>query len=165
MESARILPPKIPSPSQSAASRGEPLPPPPPPPPVKEENSKAQEIAEEGKNGSASQQMLERGRTLKVADVSEATHESVSVKEPVSPGSAPLADEEVQQKPVVGEAGNGALSFTSLDSQVIVFFLTEQLRGDALVSYFPWIGKCSHLDIVLLCFQEKKRRRKKHDCL
>ncbi|KAK6778764.1 hypothetical protein RDI58_025482 [Solanum bulbocastanum] len=105
MESARILPPKIPSPSQSAASKGELLPPPPPPPPLKEENSKAQEIAEEGKNGSAPQQMLERGRTLKVADVSEATHESVSVKEPVSPGSAPLADEEVQQKPVVGEAG------------------------------------------------------------
>ncbi|XP_016543560.2 E3 ubiquitin ligase PQT3-like isoform X1 [Capsicum annuum] len=104
MESARVLPPKIPSPAQSAASKGELLPPPPPPPPQKEENSKALENAEEGKNESAPQQMLERGRTLKVADVSEATHES-DVKEPASQGSAPLAEEEVQQKPVVGEAG------------------------------------------------------------
>lgn len=104
MESARILPPKVPSPSQSAASKGELLPPP-PPPPLKEENFKAQEIVEGSKNGSAPQQMLERGRTLKVADVSEATHESVSVKEPASQGNDPLADEEVQQKPLVGEAG------------------------------------------------------------
>ncbi|CAN4118793.1 unnamed protein product [Withania somnifera] len=102
MESARVLPPKVPSPSQSAASKGELLPPLPPP---KEENSKTQEVAEEGKNGSVPPQMLERGRTLKVADVSEATHESAGVKEPASRGSAPLADEEVQQKPVVGEAG------------------------------------------------------------
>ncbi|XP_016435210.1 E3 ubiquitin ligase PARAQUAT TOLERANCE 3 isoform X2 [Nicotiana tabacum] len=102
MESARNLPPKIPSPSQSAASRGELLP---PPPPHKEEtSSKVQEIAEEGKNGSAPQQMVERGRISKVADVSEATHESVSVKEPASQGSAPLADEEVQQKHVAAEA-------------------------------------------------------------
>lgn len=113
MESARVLPPKIPSPSQSAASKGELLPPPPPPPPLKEENSKAQEIVEESKNGSAPPQMLERVRTLKVADVSEATHDSVSVKEPASQGNDPLADEEVQQKPVVGEAGNGALLFPS----------------------------------------------------
>ncbi|CAN4109478.1 unnamed protein product [Withania somnifera] len=103
MESARIVPPKMPSPSQSAASKGELLPPPPPLPP-KEENSKALEIAEEGKNGSAPQKTLERG-TVKVADVSEATHESASAKEPASQGSAPFADEEVQQKPVVGEAG------------------------------------------------------------
>lgn len=114
MESARNLPPKIPSPSQSAASRGELLP---PPPPHKEEtSSKVQEIAEEGKNGSAPQQMVERGRISKVADVSEATHESVSVKEPASQGSAPLADEEVQQKHVAAEAGNDALLFTFLAS-------------------------------------------------
>lgn len=112
MESARNLPPKIPSPSQSAASRGELL----PPPSHKEETSKVQETAEEGKNGSAPQQMVERGRTSKVADISEATHESVSVKEPASQGSAPLADEEVQQKHVAAEAGNDALLFTFLAS-------------------------------------------------
>ncbi|XP_060177067.1 E3 ubiquitin ligase PQT3-like isoform X2 [Lycium barbarum] len=103
MESARNPPPKIPSPAQSAASKGELLPP--PPPPDTEENSKPQESAGEVKDGSAPQQMLDRGRTSKVADVSEATRESLSVKEHASQGSAPLVDEEVQQKAVVGEAG------------------------------------------------------------
>lgn len=162
MESARVLPPKIPSPAQSAASKGELLPPPPPPPPQKEENSKALENAEEGKNESAPQQMLERGRTLKVADVSEATHES-DVKEPASQGSAPLAEEEVQQKPVVGEAGSALrLSFWLLN---LLVFSYEHPRGNTLVSYITWIGKCSHLDFLLLCFQERKRRRRKLDCL
>ncbi|KAF2313109.1 hypothetical protein GH714_009300 [Hevea brasiliensis] len=51
------------------------------------------------------QQFPEKPRTAKAADVSEATLESMSVKELASQGSAPLAEEEVQQKLVPGEAG------------------------------------------------------------
>ncbi|KAI5654324.1 hypothetical protein M9H77_31511 [Catharanthus roseus] len=40
----------------------------------------------------------------KGVDFSAAAHESSSVKEPASQGSAPVVDEEVQQKPVTGEA-------------------------------------------------------------
>ncbi|KAL2525180.1 DWNN domain [Abeliophyllum distichum] len=54
---------------------------------------------------SKGEQKVEKGGTPKVADVSEVIHESVSVKEPASQGSAPLVDEEVQQKPVSGDAG------------------------------------------------------------
>ncbi|GAB2270760.1 hypothetical protein Dimus_005629, partial [Dionaea muscipula] len=41
---------------------------------------------------------IEKGKTLKIPDISEATHESASVKEPASQGSALLAEEEVQQR-------------------------------------------------------------------
>ncbi|KAG5248863.1 E3 ubiquitin ligase [Salix suchowensis] len=101
MESARCPPPKIPSPTQSAASMGEHK-----PSPVNEEFPILnKEIAEEEKPLNASQLDPDKVRTAKAADVSEATHESVSVKEPASQGSAPLAEEEVQQKLAPGEAG------------------------------------------------------------
>ncbi|XP_034932550.1 E3 ubiquitin ligase PARAQUAT TOLERANCE 3 isoform X1 [Populus alba] len=101
MESARCPPPKIPSPTQSAASKGEHK-----PSPVNEESPILnKEIAEEEKPLIASQQVPEKVRTAKAVDVSEATHESISVKEPASQGSAPLAEEEVQQKLAPGEAG------------------------------------------------------------
>ena len=77
-----------------------------PPPAQKEETSKVHEVVEEVKAVVAPQQTMEKVRLSKVADASEATHESVSVKEPASQGSAPLPDEEVQQKPVSSEAGN-----------------------------------------------------------
>lgn len=93
--------PKAPSPTHSAASKGEQL------PPQKEETSKVHEVIEESKAVSAPPQTMEKVRLPKGADASEATHESISVKEPASQRSAPpLADEEVQQKAVSGEAGN-----------------------------------------------------------
>ncbi|XP_019150253.1 PREDICTED: zinc finger CCCH domain-containing protein 18-like [Ipomoea nil] len=103
MESARNPQPKVPSPSQSAASKGEKM----PPQPLlqKEETSRVQEVIEEVKVEIAPPQPLEKGRSSKVVDISEATHESISVKEPASQGSAPLVDEEVQQKPAVSDAG------------------------------------------------------------
>ncbi|CAI9772480.1 unnamed protein product [Fraxinus pennsylvanica] len=92
------------SPTQSASSKGEqvatrPL------PPQKEEISKIVEIAEEDKALVAPDQKVEKVRTSKVADVSEVIHEVLSFKEPASQVSAPLADEEVQQKPLSGDAG------------------------------------------------------------
>ncbi|KAL6985978.1 RING-type E3 ubiquitin transferase [Sarracenia purpurea var. burkii] len=91
---------KVPSPSLSAASKGEQV-----PPPQNEEIPKVKQTADQGKVASSPQRTMEKGRMGKVPDASEATHDSMSVKEPASQGSAPLADEEVQQRPVSGEAG------------------------------------------------------------
>ncbi|XP_031252792.1 E3 ubiquitin ligase PQT3-like [Pistacia vera] len=100
MESAR-LPPKVPSPTMSAASKGEQK-----PLPIEEETPVMKETADEGKAVIAPQQVLEKPRAVaKAPDVSEATLESMSVKEPASQGSAPLVEEEVQQKMASGEAG------------------------------------------------------------
>ncbi|KAL8064565.1 hypothetical protein ABFX02_01G098600 [Erythranthe guttata] len=92
---------KVPSPTQSAASKGQQVH---APQPQVEETSKIEETAEEIKSANLP---LNQGteRTTKVPDVSEATHDSRNVKEAVSQGSAPLADEEVHQKPISGEAG------------------------------------------------------------
>ncbi|KAL0324549.1 UNVERIFIED_CONTAM: E3 ubiquitin ligase PQT3-like [Sesamum calycinum] len=92
---------KVASPTQSAASKGQQVP---APPPQREETSKIVETVEENKSATVPMKQ-EKGRIPKVADVSEATHDSRTVKEAVSQGSAPLADEEVQQKPLSGEAG------------------------------------------------------------
>ncbi|XP_065857817.1 E3 ubiquitin ligase PARAQUAT TOLERANCE 3-like [Euphorbia lathyris] len=101
MESARNPQPKVPSPTQSAASKEEPK----PSPAVEETpNPNFKEVHEE-KPVVVLQQVPEKPRTSKVADVSEATFESASVKEPASQGSALLAEEEVQQKLAPGEAG------------------------------------------------------------
>ncbi|CAH9114151.1 unnamed protein product [Cuscuta europaea] len=102
MESARTPYPRIPSPSQSVASRGDKMLL--APPLQKEETSKAQEAIKEAKVETVLK-VLERGKTSKVVDVSEATHESISAKEPASQGSAPLVDEEVQQKQAALDAG------------------------------------------------------------
>ncbi|KAK6947556.1 DWNN domain [Dillenia turbinata] len=100
MESARCPPPKIPSPTLSAASKGEQM-----PPPRNEETQNVKEGADEVKVANVVQQTLEKGKAAKVPDVSEATHESMSVKEPASQGSALQAEEEVQQRLAAGEAG------------------------------------------------------------
>ncbi|XP_059440781.1 E3 ubiquitin ligase PQT3-like isoform X2 [Corylus avellana] len=101
MESARCPQPKIPSPTLSAASKGEHK-----PSPVNEQTLKIHETAVEVKAAVAPQQTADRARTAKAADMSEATHESASVREPAaSQGSAPLAEEEVQQRLATGEAG------------------------------------------------------------
>lgn len=91
MESARLQP-KVPSPTMSATSKGEqkPLP--------IEEEILMQETTDEGKDVIAPQQVMEKLRAVaKAPDVSEAT--------PASQGSAPLVEEEVQQKIASGEAG------------------------------------------------------------
>ncbi|XP_011081312.1 E3 ubiquitin ligase PARAQUAT TOLERANCE 3 [Sesamum indicum] len=92
---------KVASPTQSAASKGQQVP---APPPQREETSKIVETVEENKSAPVPMKQ-EKGRIPKVADVSEATHDSRTVKEAASQGSVPLADEEVQQKPLSGEAG------------------------------------------------------------
>ncbi|KHG16567.1 Uncharacterized protein F383_00045 [Gossypium arboreum] len=99
MESARCPQPKIPSPTTSAASKEEQK-----PVYVKEESSDVKDKANEIKVDILPQQVLEKVKTAKLADASDATLESMSVKEPASHGSAPLVDEEVQQKLASGEA-------------------------------------------------------------
>ncbi|XP_022153991.1 E3 ubiquitin ligase PQT3-like isoform X2 [Momordica charantia] len=97
MESARIAQPKVPSPTLSAASKGEKniL-------SINEDTMKTKEI-EEGKAISSGPQTLEKVKATKAVE-SEATHESMSVKEQASQGSALLVDEEVQQKMAASEA-------------------------------------------------------------
>jgi len=117
MESARCPQPKIPSPSQSAASKGEHMP---PPRLEKTPNLKESSNLEETPNfkerangevpsGAPQQQVRaqtsDKGKITKVPDVSEATHESASVKEPASQSSALPIEEEVQQRVAAGEAG------------------------------------------------------------
>lgn len=99
---------KVPSPTQSAASKGKREP---TPPPQREEISKVAETpkvietVEENKSSNLAPVEQEKGKALRLPDVSEATHDSKTMKEAVSQGSAQLVDEEVQQKPVSGEAG------------------------------------------------------------
>ncbi|XP_027335778.1 E3 ubiquitin ligase PQT3-like isoform X2 [Abrus precatorius] len=100
MESARCPQSKIPSPTSSAASKGELK-----ISPVNEGTTNIQETADNRKAVSAPQQTSEPVRNPRAADVSEATHESISVKEPISQGSGQLVEEEVQQKVVPAEAG------------------------------------------------------------
>ncbi|QHO33394.1 hypothetical protein S83_027731 [Arachis hypogaea] len=101
MESARCPQLKLPSPTSSAASKGEPkvsL--------VCEGMTNVLETVDDKKTVSAPAP-LQTSEQVKprVPDVSEATHESTSVKEPASQGSAQLVEEEVQQKMVPAEAG------------------------------------------------------------
>lgn len=92
---------KVPSPTQSAASKGQQVP---APPPQRQEVPTIVETVEENKPAIVPLKS-EKGIALKVPDASEATHDSRTVKEAASQGSAPLPDEEVQQKPISGEAG------------------------------------------------------------
>ncbi|XP_019446075.1 PREDICTED: uncharacterized protein LOC109349647 isoform X1 [Lupinus angustifolius] len=100
MESARCPQPKIPSPTSSAASKGglKIL-------PVSEEKINIQETAVDRNTVSAPQQTSEQVRIIRAADVSEATHESMTVKVQASQGSARPVEEEVQQSSVPTEAG------------------------------------------------------------
>ncbi|GFP84404.1 protein mpe1 [Phtheirospermum japonicum] len=88
---------KVPSPTQSAASKGQHVP---APPPQRNETPQIADTVEEYRFSNLPL-IQEKGRTIEVPDVSEAT----TVKEVASRGTAPLADEEVQQKPISGEAG------------------------------------------------------------
>lgn len=103
MESARCAPPqpKIPSPSRSAASKGE------QPPPLNGETAKMQPGPTEHDVIPVAQQTASgKAKVTKAPDVSEATYESRSMMEPASQGSARPVDDEVQQKQVPVEAGN-----------------------------------------------------------
>lgn len=105
MESARCPQPRIPSPTQSAASKGEQM-----LPPRTEGISNLKESVDGIKPSNNSQLQVqphvsEKGKITKVPDVSEATHESASVKEPASQGSALPVEEEVIQRVAAGEAG------------------------------------------------------------
>lgn len=106
MESARCPQPKAPSPSQSAASKGEQMPPP--------RSEGAPNLKESAMNGErppeapqqqAQPQISDKGKTTKIPDVSEATHESASAREPASHSSALPIEDEVQQKVAAAEAG------------------------------------------------------------
>ncbi|KAL9326728.1 hypothetical protein ACSQ67_007373 [Phaseolus vulgaris] len=100
MESARCPQPKIPSPTSSAASKGELK-----VSPINEKATNILETVDDKKAVSAPLQTSEQVRNLRVADVSEATHESISVKEPASQGSTQQVEEEVQQKLIPTDAG------------------------------------------------------------
>lgn len=94
---SKIPHPKFPSPTSSAASKGEQV-----PPPQSEETSK---VHVSGEVATAPQNTLENGRTRKFASSSGVMHDSISLKEPASQGSIPVAKDVLQQKPVSGEAG------------------------------------------------------------
>lgn len=117
MESARCPQPKIPSPTSSAVSKGEQK-----MSPSDEGKTKVQEVAEDRKALSVPQKMSEEVKATRAADVSEATHESVTVKEPASQGSAQLVEEEVQQKLVPIEAGN---AISQLGANWFLYLLLE----------------------------------------
>ncbi|CAL1401571.1 unnamed protein product [Linum trigynum] len=105
MESARCPQPKFPSPTQSAGSKEEPRLPPPSSEPTTTHNIKLTTVEEKPVPGPVPPLAVEKPRTSKVVDASEATHESMSVKEAAaSQGSAPLMEEEVQQKLAPGDA-------------------------------------------------------------
>ncbi|XP_042062018.1 E3 ubiquitin ligase PQT3-like isoform X1 [Salvia splendens] len=90
----------VPSPTQSAASKGQQVL---APPFQSQEVPIIVETVEENKPAILPSKS-ENGIALKVPDASEATHDLRTVKETASQGSAPLADEEVQ-RPMSGEAG------------------------------------------------------------
>ncbi|KAL5712602.1 RING-type E3 ubiquitin transferase [Ranunculus cassubicifolius] len=88
------------APAFSASSKGEQL-----PPTQKDETSNIRETANEANDTGAQSLPLGIGMTTKAVDASEATFESMTVKEPPSQVGAFLAEEEVQQKSSVSEPG------------------------------------------------------------
>lgn len=117
MESARVAQPKVPSPTLSAASKGERN-----VQSVIEETTKTKEVEEEKVVTSGPQTLVEKVKATKVVDESEATHESISVKEQASQGSALIVDEEVQQKMAASEAGNVARNNASVKNMLFAMF-------------------------------------------
>jgi len=138
MESSRCPQPKIPSPTSSATSKGEPK-----VSQVNEGMTNIQEIAAERKDVSTAQQVSEQVMIPRAAVVSEVTHESMSVKEPASQGSAKLVEEEVQQKLVPTDGGNVECVYNC------AFFVDFLLRA---LSFY-------------LTLQERRRKRRKSVCL
>ena len=142
MESARFPQPRIPSPTQSAASKGEQM-----LPPRTEGTSNLKGSVQDIKPSDASQPQVQSQTSEKVKinivpDVSEATHESASVKEPAPQGSALPVEEEVQQRMVPGEAGTSP-------NQICLSLLFFCDEWDHVLS------------ISLLYFPGKKKKKKK----
>ncbi|KAL2337011.1 hypothetical protein Fmac_011457 [Flemingia macrophylla] len=84
--------PKILSPT-SSASKGELK-----VSPVNKETTNIQEVVDDLKVVSTPQQTSEQVRNPRAANVSKATRESLSVKEPASQGSSQPVEEDIQQK-------------------------------------------------------------------
>lgn len=105
MESARCPQPKMASPTQSAASKGEHV-----PPTSIKETPKPDETANEETSAGPSQPVIQQTsdklKTLKVPDISEATLESGSAREPAPQCNALQVEEEVQQKLAAAEGGS-----------------------------------------------------------
>lgn len=100
MESARCARSKVPSPSLSGCAKEANTAPSRLDMPNVKEN-----ITEKKPPVNQPQQSSEKNRSAKTGEPHEATHESMSTKEPLSQESAPLVEEEVQQKfPVVEPA-------------------------------------------------------------
>ncbi|KAF6162721.1 hypothetical protein GIB67_028990 [Kingdonia uniflora] len=93
MESARSAPPKPSSPTLSANSKGQQM-----APHRDDHNHDLKDTADEKAHvANVPQQSLEIARAVKPTDISEATFDSMTLKEQTSQGSAPLAEEEVQK--------------------------------------------------------------------
>lgn len=99
MESALPVQPKIPSPSLSAASKGQCK----HPPMDQSSHTKDGEVASEIKTADNELNSLDKQAAV-TANVSEATPESLS-KGQKSPESAPVVTEDVQEKQPAGEQG------------------------------------------------------------
>ncbi|KAF3786149.1 putative RING finger protein P8B7-15c [Nymphaea thermarum] len=103
MESARCPQPKAPSPTLSATAKEESL-----QPPVRESSEALKVTVAESEAAaaiSAPQQSNEKSKAARSIDQTEATHDSISMKDPISQESALQAEEEVQQKLSMGDPG------------------------------------------------------------
>ncbi|XP_049936814.1 E3 ubiquitin ligase PQT3-like isoform X2 [Nymphaea colorata] len=104
MESARCSQPKAPSPTLSATAKEESL-----QPPVRESSEALKVTVAESEAAaaiSAPQQSNEKSKAARSIDQTEATHDSISMKDPISQESALQAEEEVQQKLSMGDQAN-----------------------------------------------------------
>ncbi|XP_022718931.1 E3 ubiquitin ligase PQT3-like isoform X2 [Durio zibethinus] len=125
MESARCPQPKIPSPTTSSASKGEQK-----PVSAKEESPDVKDKANEVKVAIPPRQVLEKVKIAKPVDACAATLESMSVKETASQGSAPLAEEQVQQKVASGEAGKKKKKTVRLPANDLQWKTPQDLPAD-----------------------------------
>uniref|UniRef100_A0A803L5G9 DWNN domain-containing protein n=1 Tax=Chenopodium quinoa TaxID=63459 RepID=A0A803L5G9_CHEQI len=131
-ESAHHPQPRIPSPTQSAVSKEEKM----LPPDAKETSNLKENMDDGGKLSAAPQvgvqpQTSGEDKITKVPDVSEATHEHVTVKEPASQDSALPLTEEVQPKVAVNEAVAGMqwMSMPGMDENMCNTAFNPYQRG------------------------------------
>lgn len=106
------------------------------PPPQSEETSK---VHVSGEVANAPQNTLENGRTRKFASASGVMHDLISLKEPASQGSIPVAKDVLQQKPVSGEAGNVSIV---QDTCVNLLLMLVPMISSALLSVSKSLLRC-----------------------
>lgn len=165
MESARHVPPQIPSPAHSAASKDESkqIAPVQQSSDVKVGIGKEADALSEGKTINIRVHSLEK-KAVKITDQSEVMPEPMSAREPISPESAPV-HEDVQGKLVGGE--QGSLS-TTIICYCCFFFSICFLLTVISIQHF---GECNGLMVVnsfffyFLFMQERRKRRKRHEYL